>query len=451
VGVPHDSARQLVVIGGGLAGLSTAVELTRQGEPVTLIEARPGLGGRIRASVVGPYRVDWGHHLALGSYAGLLSLLRRIGQPEKEVLYRGRLRLRMRSLKARGVSLSLPPIMPPPLHVALAMLSATGLTVGQRLVGLYRLRRMLRYSVPERGDESVRELIQRYELPIPIGQQVLEPLCAALLHTPPERASARVFVRMLRESFSEARQHSDLLLPLRPLADALIEPARAFVESHGGRVLTDTRVDGLVVRREITEGVQLEGSIFAPARQVVIAASHREAARLLDPHPELEPVANNLRRLESEDACTVYLQYPPDHRMDQPMQGLLDGISQWVFDRRFCDQPGLMAVTVTPEGPHLALDDRRLGQAVADEIARFYPWWERPREILVIRQKDAVISAGPGIDALRPGNGMALRNLWLAGDYTDTGLPANLEGAVRSGLRCARKITQSAHSPHRSR
>ena len=88
----------------------------------------------------------------------------------------------------------------------------------------------------------------------------------------------------------------------------------------------------------------------------------------------------------------------------------------------------------------MKLDNASLVELVSDELARQYPHWPEPDNSLVIREKRATFSCNTDIDKLRPGNRMPIAGLWLAGDYTDTGYPATLEGAVRSGVQCAREI-----------
>ena len=122
------------------------------------------------------------------------------------------------------------------------------------------------------------------------------------------------------------------------------------------------------------------------------------------------------------------------------MEGMSGTIAQWLFDRRACGQEGVIGAVISGSGPHMEMDNQTLTRQIAAELAARHPNWPAPLESLVIREKRATFRCEVGINSRRPANATALTNLWLAGDYTDTGYPATLEGAVRSGVQCAREI-----------
>ena len=128
------------------------------------------------------------------------------------------------------------------------------------------------------------------------------------------------------------------------------------------------------------------------------------------------------------------------HPLDVPMLGLENGLAQWVFDRRVCGQPGLIAVVISARGEHTAMSPAVLTERVVSELATSFPHWPAPAQTRLLREKRATFCSRTGVDAIRPHNRTAVQGLWLAGDYTDTGLPATLESAVRSGNNCAQAI-----------
>jgi hypothetical protein len=142
----------------------------------------------------------------------------------------------------------------------------------------------------------------------------------------------------------------------------------------------------------------------------------------------------------------VYLQYPPETRLPVPMAGFENAVAQWVFDRRICNQPGLMAVVISARGEHMRLAAGELTERVAADLARAFPRWPAHHHSQVLREKRATFCARVGSDAIRPDNRTAVRGLWLAGDYTATGLPATLESAVRSGQSCAQTVMDAMQS-----
>jgi uncharacterized protein with NAD-binding domain and iron-sulfur cluster len=122
------------------------------------------------------------------------------------------------------------------------------------------------------------------------------------------------------------------------------------------------------------------------------------------------------------------------------MVGMVDTTSQWLFDRELCQQPGLISVVISGTGSHMSMDNASLTRHVIDEIHQLYPKWPEPMQSMVIREKRATFHCSPDIHKIRPRNQTSLQGLLLAGDYTDTGLPATLESAVRSGIRSAKTI-----------
>jgi hydroxysqualene dehydroxylase len=438
------TAGPVVVVGGGWAGLAAAVELTRQGRAVTLVESARQLGGRARCTRFGALRVDNGQHLVLGANHQLLGLLRTLGVDEAAVFRRQPLRLWMKRPHARDVRLRTPAA-PAPLHLLIGLLGAGGLRLGEKLRALQFWERMRARGFELAQDLSVAALLEQHGQPEPLVQAVWAPLCLASLNTPPPLASAQVFLRVLRESLAGARHCSDLLVPRVDLGTALPGPALDYIERHGGKVILGRRVVGLETQGEAVAGVLCTDGRLAAA-DVVLAVSPVACRRLLSPHPRLRAIAAQVAGLRAEPICTVYLQYPPDTRLPFDMIGLLGGTGQWVFDRATCGQDGLMSVVISAGGPHMELSNAALAERVAAELAAAFPRWARPERSLVIREKRATFACRVGVDALRPDCATPMRGLWLAGDYTATGLPSTLEGAVRSGIECAHVLLHGATS-----
>lgn len=156
----------------------------------------------------------------------------------------------------------------------------------------------------------------------------------------------------------------------------------------------------------------------------------------------MAPIAESLRALQYQPIYTVYLQYPSDTRLNAPMLGLQHGLGQWVFDRGQLGGPaGLLAVVISASGTHEALDHATLAEEVTSQLAaalrlRTAPSWHQ-----VIAEKRATFSCTPALS--RPPSHTPLTGLYLAGDHVAGDYPATIEGAVRSGVKCARLILES--------
>ncbi len=431
----------VVVIGGGWAGLAAAVELCSAGVPTTLIESTRQPGGRARSIRFGTRIVDNGQHLLTGAYQTLLMLMERVGVDIDTALLRIPFCFNLRNGVCDSLVLQAPEL-PAPLHLIAALMRAQGPGVRDRIQALRFGRHLLRASLSADRDISVQALLHSSrQTPLMISR-LWNPLCISALNTPPEEASARLFLNVLRETFQRPGAHSDLLIPRQELGKLFPQPAMEFIEQRGAQVLLGQRVTGVTVHANRVSAVCTSERSIAGSH-VILATPHHVARQLMSPYPQLQTICNDLAGLGHEPVSTLYLEYPPDIRPEQPLVCLEGGTAQWIFDRSVCNQPGLMAAVISARGPHTDWNREQLTARVVAEIACCYPDWPKPVNSLLVREKRATFTARAGIDLLRPANRTPVQGLWLAGDYTDNDLPATLEAAVRSGSNCARQLLSS--------
>lgn len=432
------------VVGGGWAGCAAAVALLDGGAGVTLFEAARTLGGRARAIETNGRMLDNGQHIMLGAYAATLRLMRRVGvDPDRALL---RLPLQMRYPAGTGGMDFVAPRLPAPLHTLVALLRARGLDRADKLA-LARFTTSARWMDWGLHDDcTVAELLARFDQTERLVRLMWRPLCLAALNTPPERASAQVFLAVLRDSLGARRAASDMLVP-RVLLDALFpEAARHYLDGRGAAVRTGSRVDGLV-----PDGAGWRLHTGADAQTfdaVVLATPPWQTAALLRPLDGVADTVGQLDALAYEPIATVYLQYAAGVRLPLPFCALADAPQdgrwgQFVFDRGRLDpgQDGLLAVVVSGADPAGDVGQEALVAAIASQLADAFglpalaaPLWSR-----VITEKRATFACTPALD--RPANATALPGLVLAGDYTACDYPATLEAAVRSGVTAAGVVT----------
>jgi squalene-associated FAD-dependent desaturase len=288
-------------------------------------------------------------------------------------------------------------------------------------------------------DISVAELLINQRQTSNAIKALWEPICLASLNTPIEQASANVFVRVLHDTFCRTRSDADLILPSVDLGNLLPDPALDYVEKHGGNVHLSKRVTVVTTEQRHVTGVRCDTERYA-ADHVVLAIPPNACMPLVKEHPALHDVAYNLSAFDYNPIVTLYLKYPKNVKADHPIQALLGTTSQWVIDRSFAGQPGLIAVVISGPGPHMEQDNETLRKHIETEIAESFPHWPAPDDVMIIREKRATFNCRTGIDSLRPDNKTAINGLWLAGDYTKTSYPATLESAVSSGRQVARLI-----------
>jgi squalene-associated FAD-dependent desaturase len=438
---PTHAALPVVVVGGGWAGLSGAVTLCTRKVPVLLLEAARQLGGRARSVRIGEQVYDNGQHLMVGAYESVLTLMQQVGIDVDAAFER--LPLTLQLYRGKKLSLRLrAPRLPAPLHLLVALVGARGLSVNEQFRAIRFGRRLLRLDIRPGDDISVQALLHSQAQTPGLIRKLWDPLCIAMLNTPANLASARLFVRALQIAFGGLNRHSDLLLARRELSALLPTPCTDFLERQGAHLELGQRVTDLAIDDRGVQSVHI-GNRVIPCQHLILATPHVISRRLLSRHPALQALADQLSGLGHEPVTTVYLQYPPATRLPFPLVGLENSITQWVFDRRVCNQPGLMAVVISARGEHQHLPTAELVDRVAAELAASFRRWPTPQHSQVLREKRATFCARVGVDAIRPANRTPVNGLWLAGDYTATGLPATLESAVRSGRSAAEAVIEA--------
>ena len=449
-------AKHVAVVGGGWAGCTAAVELTQAGHHVTLFEAARTLGGRARRISTDRRDLDNGQHIMLGAYRESLRLKRHVGVDRDTALLT--LPLQMRYVPGAGGMDFVAPRLPAPLHMALALLRATGLSREDKMS-------LARFSTTARwmgwklaADCSVAELMERFDQTARLIQLMWRPLCLAALNTPLERASANVFLAVLRDSLGARRAASDMLLPRADLSALFPDAAASWLAAHGASVRTGAKVAGVLRADGAAEaagrpwrvdasGAAVGGNWTSYYDAVVLAAAPVATAALLQQHPEAAALAQQLSAFEPEPITTCYLQYAPEVRLDLPFYALIDDPAtqhwgQFVFDRVQLDakQPGLLAVVISASSAAVENGQESLVAAVARQLADVFqrPELGQPAWSRVITEKRATYASTPGLD--RPANETPLPGLLLAGDYTAGEYPATIEMAVRSGVAAAKAL-----------
>ncbi|MCK4865505.1 MAG: hydroxysqualene dehydroxylase HpnE [Gammaproteobacteria bacterium] len=431
----------VVVIGAGWAGLAAAVRLTERGFKVSLFESAKQAGGRARAVSFDNHNVDNGQHLLIGAYTECLSLMQTVGINTSTSLKRLPLLLTVIDKKSSTLKLKAPAL-PAPLHLLYALFTAKGLKLKDRIAainfGLYLKKN--NYQLEQ--DISVETLFQRTGQTDILVRLLWEPLCLSTMNTPIKAASANVFMNVFKDAFTNKRKDADLLVPTVDLSNLFPNAAVKYIEDHGGKVYLKSRIENIEVdNNQVTSVTTKTDNTLQTfnTSKVIVATAPQNIKKLIADHSELNNINKNIEQFNYEPIVTVYLQYSKNTRLKQAMVGLSSTLSQWAFDRGiFCNQNGLISVVISCNGPHMAMDDDTLTQTVHDEIAMLFTTKPALTKSFVIREKRATFACTVNINDIRPKNETSIKGLFLAGDYTDTGYPATLEGAVRSGLAAAK-------------
>jgi zeta-carotene desaturase len=446
---------KVVVVGGGFAGLAAAIELQERRHRVVLLERRGVVGGRASSSrdAVTGDDVDNGTHLMVGAYGATLELLRRAGAGDLLLVQDD---LKLEWVDARGTTaLACPPFVAP-LHLLVGLL---GLRV-PLAAKLQAIRLGLAVRFGRRPDGLTLAAYFRQTGQGEAARRLLwDPLAIAILNEPVERAAAVLFHRVYHEAFLRDHRASRLVFPRRGWG-RLVERLAAYFESRGGELRRGARADGLVVEDGRVTGLEYlqrsdqREAIAAgepPARRVetadtVVSAVPPPALRSLLPEDQrgLAPFAS-LDRFSGSPIVSVDL-WLDRVVVDRLMLGLRDSEMEWVFDKgRLHGRAGApqhLAFIVSAAYRSAPKTNAELVEAATAALGRYLPAMAgaRVERSLVQREAQATFASTPELEALRPGPVTPLAGLFLAGDWTDTGLPATIEGAVRSGRRAAHAV-----------
>ncbi len=443
---------KVVVVGGGFAGFAAAVRLQEQRHQVVLLERRGVLGGRAtssRDSVTGE-DVDNGTHLMVGAYRATLDLVRRAGasgllwtQPD----------LRLEWVDERGPTALACPALPAPLHLVAGLL---GLRV-PLAVKLQAIRFGLAVRLGRRPEGlTLAEYFARCGQGKEARRLLWDPLALAILNEVPERSAAVLFHRVYQEAFLVDRRASRLVF-LRRGWGVLLERIAAYFEGRGGRVVRGARASALELQegRVVGVGCQLRPEAreaiaagepatcaVEPADAVVSAVPPQALLPLLPEAWRERPPFEALQRFGAAPIVSVemWLDRPV---VDRVMVGLRDCEVEWVFDKgRLFGRSGApqhLAFIVSAAYRSAAKANAELVAAAESALRRYFPAMAgaRVERTLVLRDPFATFSSTPELERLRPGPLTPIAGLFLVGDWTATGLPATIEGAVRSGEAAA--------------
>ncbi len=441
--------KPVVIVGGGLSGLSAGVELSLRNIPVVLLEQKPFAGGRAYSfteSVTGE-TVDNGQHVLLAGYGATLRFLGIIGtrdrlyiQPSPVLLFHH---------PVRGFRQFAIPGLPAPLHLVAAILTSDLLPAGDRL-RMLRAARGIRAlnggAAGSFGGLTVEQWLSMHGQSSECRRSFWEPLAVSIMNEHVARASARVFVRTLHSAFLERRGDAALAIPTVGLSALYVDPALSLIQRKGGRVRCNADVERVAVSEGRVSGAVLRDGEVVECSACILSVPPDRVVRMLPDELLRAGYLSSLRAAPSSPIISLHLWFDHDF-MSQPFLGLIGRRVQWIFNaRRLKGGPGegghITAVISAAHEYVGSSNDELVRLAVEDLESVFRNSVGQPRHAVVIREKKATISCTPELEEERPDQQTPIPNLFLAGDWTDTGLPATIESAILSAGRC----TELAHA-----
>ena len=434
----------VVVAGGGLAGITAACELVDAGLKVTLVEKRPFLGGRSysymdkRSGV----EVDNGQHVFLGCCTQYIRLLKRLGAWRKVHLQK---RLWVRVIdKVWGESVLESGPLPAPLHLLPSLLRFRSLSPTEKARAAYamtRIRSLDRAARRELDDVTFADWLRAHGQTENAIRGFWNLFVRPTLNGDITTVSADLALMVFQEGFLRDRNGANVGWARVGLSALLAEAAREYIESRGGEVRLGRSISGM----RVEDGRAAISGPDEDAQFIVMALDHRSLLTLLPRPLREEPFFGRIGHMDTSPIVNVHLWY--DRQVtDMEFAAFLNTPLQWVFNKSKLwgqERDGqYLDISLSGAREFTEMPAQEIIELFVREVQSLFPA-ARTAELkrgLVVKQRDATFAAHPGVSRLRPSQRTPVGNLFLAGDWTDTGWPATMESAVRSGLMAAREV-----------
>jgi hydroxysqualene dehydroxylase len=439
-----------IIIGGGLAGLSAAVDLTSRGISVLVLEQRPHLGGRTYSFVdetTGDV-VDNGQHLMMGCYHATRWLLSTVGSDRLATLQPN---LHIEFLHpVRGRSSLHCPRLPAPLHLLAGLMNLKNLSLADRWkllkVGL-EIRKDPKLIEPKIASLTVHQWLDQLGQSEENKKYLWDIIAIGSLNDHPKDVSALLFYRVLRSAFLGDRDNSSLLVPRAGLSQLFVDPCVEFIRSRGGEVMVNCGVDESLFEGNRLNGVRSSDGHIREARAFVSAIPWYAASPLFSNAAGRQGWNVN-GHLQSSPIVTINLWFDRVV-MEQDFVALLDSRIHWVFNKSkiygsSATTRQYLSLVISGAASLLDVDSRDLVKGALRDLSAAFPPVRNAELVhsLVVKEKRATFSPRPDVEMHRPSSKTQFANLFLAGDWTDTGYPATIEGAVLSGRKAAEGVAK---------
>ena len=441
----HQSSFDVAIAGGGLAGLAAAVDLASDGARVALFERSPKLGGRCYSYVdekTGDV-VDNGQHVLIGAYHSTLRYLDMIGT-HGLLRQHSRLSLPLHH-PTKGFSSFEISSLPKPFHLTTGMLKFGLLSLQER-------RRLLNVGFaltswnPSLEEKLARLTIEQWLDGLNQSEEAKNclwyPVAISMMNESPRRASALLFARSLRAAFLGKKSDSSILIPRVGQTELYVREAEKLILSRGGSVVANTEVHGVEISKTRAIGLKLGDGRRIKAGSVISAVPYFALRKMIPSGEKRNRPFAALPSFESSPIISIHLWFGKEF-MDMEYIGLIGRRLQWVFNRRRIlgeeKNTGHVSAVISGARDIVELPKEKLVSIAVEDLHAVFPESRNTQLVhaVVIKEKRATFSPTNEIEPLRPSCETPIKNFVLAGDWTNTGLPATIEGAVASGFTAA--------------
>jgi squalene-associated FAD-dependent desaturase len=445
-------SHKVAVIGGGLAGITAAIALAESGADVTLLEARPRLGGATCSFSRDGLTVDTGQHIFLGCCTAYRGLLDRLGMTEHTTL-QDRFDVTVLAPGASGQPRKARlrrTALPGPLHMLPALGRYPFLSLAER-ASVARPALAMRFvdpAGPAADTQRFGDWLARRGQSERTRRALWDLFSVSALNIAGDDASLALAAVVVKTGLLGKNNAADIGVPALPLGELHGDAGGTLLAKLGARVALSTKVTAIEPNQDGGYRVRLADDELT-ADAVVLAVPHEKAAPLMPPGALPGETVAGWAGLGASPIVNVHVIYDRPV-MDLPFVAAIDSPVQWVFDRTRIsgmDRPGhqYLAISLSAADQYADTPVAQLQEQFVPALAELFPAARDARvaEFFVTRERRATFRQAPGSAALRPKTATRRPGLVLAGAWTDTGWPDTMEGAVRSGLAAAAQLKAS--------
>ena len=433
-----------IVLGGGFAGLSCAVALAEKGKKVLVLDKKPHLGGRAYSFEENGLEVDNGQHLFMGCYFATRKFLKAIGTEDKLDIYNDVV-VDYAEPGGRRDRLSCPSWLPAPLHLAAGLLGLKGVSLKEKTALLafdMALKSMKRGPIPEAVEKlTVRQWLSSLGLSANFQTRFFDPAAIGILNDAPTVASAAGFIQALRTMFFTGKASSRFALAKTGLSELYTDAARDYIESRGGRVISNAKAAALLETNGRVIGIKTDMDSRFETNHVVSTLPPWDLKRLGLP----EALRGPWESLTPAPIVGVTL------KLDRPVMGerflgMLHTETHWVFNKTLIqnikEDGQTLAVVISGAHKQIGYSPEKILQAAIRDLTACIPDFPKAKVLVskVVKEPYATLSPTPGSEDKRPEPGSGMPGFSFAGDWTRTGFPATIESACLSGQLVAGRL-----------
>lgn len=440
----------VIVIGGGLAGLSASVKLVEAGANVLLIEKNNHLGGRTYSFIdkVTNTIVDNGQHLLVGAYKNTFKYLKLIGT--SEFFLKHNLDGFILIENGKKCEELLIPQIPSPLNMFVAILNMKALSIKEKF-DVIKLGLNIKNFEEDFNNNikniTVEKLLDTYNQSSKTRKYLWYPLAISIMNESPDMASAWLFINAIKNTYFYSSHNSKIWIPSVGQSELYVKPAIDLIKEKKSKIILNTKVKKIIIKDGKYIGVEA-GEVFK-SKYAICAVPHFNFLEILPAYYLTNDNYNRIKCFSSSPIVSVNL-WLDRQIMENEFVGLLGTKVHWVFNKSkifSLKQNKIFYITAVISNAKeiVNLDKNKIVSIVMNDLSKNLPKLSEANVLYasVIKERKATFSASPGAENYRPEQKSIIENLYLAGDWTKTSLPATIEGAIYSGFLCADLIIKN--------